>query len=97
VFLHTAQQPWSSFPSSQISTSFERILRIKVERGTTYELSNVGLVKIAGNQANAKVKLEKLVFTQCAVVAGHAIDCSVISTLDGPLVLSLTWQQGVVK
>jgi hypothetical protein len=67
---------------------------MKRERGCTYEVSNVGVVKIAGG---TEVKLEKLVFTQCAMVAGPAFGCSVISTLDGPLVLSLTWQEGVLE
>lgn len=67
---------------------------MKGKRGYTYEVSNVGLVKIAGD---AEVKLEKLVFTQCAMVAGPAFGCSVISTFDGPLVLSLTWQEGVLE
>jgi len=67
---------------------------MKGERGYTYEVSNVGLVKIP---ERPEVKLEKLVFTQCAMVAGPAFGCSVISTTDGPLVLSLTWQEGVLE
>jgi hypothetical protein len=43
------------------------------------------------------VRLEKLVFTQCAMPAGPPIGCSVASVRDGPLVLSLHWQEGAIE
>lgn len=62
--------------------------------GYTYEVSNIGVVRAI---ERAEVQLEKLVFTQCAMPAGPAVACSVVSVVDGPLVLSLTWQEGVVE
>jgi len=70
---------------------------MKQKRGCTYELSNVGAVTFPERpEGSAGVELEKLVFTQCAMVAGPAIGCSVISVTGKPLVVSLHWQQGIV-
>lgn len=63
-------------------------------RGATYEVSNLGAVAM-GN-AGERVGVEKLVFTQCGMVVGPAIGCNIVSTAGGPLVVSLTWQEGVV-
>lgn len=38
-----------------------------------------------------------MVFTQCGMVTGAAIGCSVVSTRRGPLVAGITWMEGVVE
>jgi hypothetical protein len=71
---------------------------MKIKRGYTYELSNIGAVKLpeTENTLQSEVNLEKLVFTQCAMVAGPAFGCSVVSVHGGSLVVSLHWQEGIV-
>lgn len=64
-------------------------------RSETYEVSNVGVVDMRGEEG--EVKCEKLVFTQCGMVCSAAVGCGVISVREGPLVVSLTWQEGVVE
>ena len=66
------------------------------ERECTYELSNIGQVSMPSEPSDGQVKLVKLVFTQCGMVVGPAFGCSVVSFLEGPLVLSLHWQEGIV-
>jgi hypothetical protein len=68
------------------------------KRGYTYELSNVGAVAFPERPKGSEgIELEKLVFTQCGMVAGPAFGCSVISVTGKPLVVSLHWQQGIVE
>jgi hypothetical protein len=52
---------------------------IKQERGYTYELSNLGVVKLPENLTGGMPLLEKLIFTQCGMVVGLAIGCGVVS------------------
>lgn len=70
---------------------------MKIKRSTTYEISNIGLVKRAQATERESVRLEKLVFTQCGNVWGEALGCGVISLADGPLVVSLHWQDGAME
>lgn len=78
---------------------------MKGRREHTYELSNIGVHEFdvleldEGHQASfdGGVALRKLVFTQCGMVAGPAIGCSVVTVKHGPLTLSLHWQQGIVE
>jgi hypothetical protein len=70
---------------------------MKKKRSNTYEISNIGLVKRLQMTEKDFVRLEKLVFTQCGNVSGEAIGCGVISLADGPLVVSLHWQEGAMK
>lgn len=70
---------------------------MKGKRGYTYELSNIGVVEIPERkEGDLRVRLENLAFTQCGMVAGPAVGCSVVSVKGGPLILSLHWQEGVV-
>ncbi|KAF4630132.1 hypothetical protein G7Y89_g8010 [Cudoniella acicularis] len=72
---------------------------MKRKRGSTYEVSNIGSFKFyhgAGEEAGS-VKLEKLIFTQCGMVAGPAFGCSVVTVFGGPMVLSLHWQEGIIE
>ncbi len=66
-------------------------------RECTYELSNIGMVEMPPAPVDGPVQLEKLVFSQCGMVAGPAFGCSVVSTKDGPLVLSVLWQEEIVS
>ena len=65
------------------------------KRGYTYELSNIGAVQLPEDKTN-EINLERLVFTQCAMVAGPAFGCSVVSVRGGPMTISLHWQEGIV-
>ncbi|RFN45458.1 hypothetical protein FIE12Z_10324 [Fusarium flagelliforme] len=67
------------------------------ERKYTYELSNLGSTSDISPPDDSNLKLEKLTFTQCAVVAGPAIVFNCVSTRGGPLVISVTWQEGIVE
>jgi hypothetical protein len=62
---------------------------MKRKRGYTYELSNIGVVQLP-NDSPGNVRFGKLVFSQCAMVAGRAIGFSVISLKDGPLAITLS-------
>ncbi|KAH8648953.1 alcohol acetyltransferase [Tricladium varicosporioides] len=68
-------------------------------RSTSFELSNVGVVTLGSNNPlrDDGVLLEKLVFTQCGMVCGPALGCSVVSLAGGPMVVSMHWQGGVLK
>ncbi|CAG7561094.1 unnamed protein product [Fusarium equiseti] len=67
------------------------------ERKYTYELSNLGSTSDISPPNGSNLKLEKLIFTQCAVVAGPAIVFNCVSTRGGPLVISVTWQEGIIE
>jgi hypothetical protein len=68
--------------------------KMKRKRGYTYELSNIGVVQLP-DDSPGNVRLEQLVFSQCAIVAGPAIGFSVISLKEGPLAITLNWQEGL--
>jgi len=67
------------------------------KRGDSYELSNLGEVTLPANTTGSKVRLQKLVFTQCGMVVGPAIGCGAVSLEGGPLTVSLYWQEGVLS
>ncbi|APA06797.1 hypothetical protein sscle_02g015670 [Sclerotinia sclerotiorum 1980 UF-70] len=66
-------------------------------RSETYEISNLGVVRM--NQASRKssLRLDGLIFSQCGMVFGAPIGCNVVSLESGPLIISLTWQKGGVE
>lgn len=66
-------------------------------REETYELSNVHEFMPLEEGGEGKLELEKMMFTQCGMVTGAAIGCSVVSTRGGPLVAGFTWMDGVVE
>lgn len=71
---------------------------MKRKRGCTYEISNIGAVTLPERTEGSEgVELEKLTFTQCAMVAGPALGCSVISIRGKSLVVSLHWQEGILE
>lgn len=67
------------------------------ERGASYELSNLGVVDVPIRSPGSAVQLEKLVFSQCAMVTGAAIGVNVVGVRGGPLTMTLTWQEGAVE
>ncbi|RFU36084.1 hypothetical protein B7463_g239, partial [Scytalidium lignicola] len=70
------------------------------KRSTTYEISNVGVVDFVASfpsTADQGIRLEKLVFSQCAMVVGPVIGLSAVSVRDGPLVISFCWQEGALE
>jgi len=69
------------------------------KRSTTYEVSNVGLLKASelnGDVGGQVVRLERAMFTQSAMMTGCPLNCSVVSVAHGPLAITLTWLEGVV-
>jgi len=66
-------------------------------RSHTYELSNIGVVTLPTPPEPVNIKLDKLVFTQCGMVAGPAIGFGVVSLAGGPLVVSIYWQEGILE
>ncbi|KAB8231937.1 uncharacterized protein BDW43DRAFT_281105 [Aspergillus alliaceus] len=65
-------------------------------RGTTFEVSNIGAFP-AGKAAEGMARIGRVVFSQSASVTGNAFEVSVASGGDGCLVLTFTWQVGVVE
>jgi hypothetical protein len=88
-------------PSALIELSkikdFDHLCEDEMKRkgGYTYELSNIGVVQLP-DDSPGNVRLEKLVFSQCAMVAGPAIGFSVISLKGGPLAITLSWQERIL-
>ncbi|RBR07272.1 uncharacterized protein FIESC28_10771 [Fusarium coffeatum] len=93
------------FPHGSMVTALNRIQDLVshfrsqggTERKYTYEISNLGSTSDISSPDGSSLKLEKLSFTQCAVVAGPAIVFNCVSTRGGPLVISITWQEGIVE
>jgi hypothetical protein len=69
---------------------------MKRKRGYTYEPSNIGVVQLP-DDSPGNVRLEKLVFSQCAMVAGPAIGFTVISLKEGPFAITLSWQKRILE
>lgn len=69
--------------------------KMKHDRTHTYEISNVGAVKIP--ESKGGVELEKLTFTQSGMVDGPALGTSVISIRGKSMVVSMHWQQGILE
>lgn len=63
------------------------------ERDMSFEISNLGAFK---SESREVVKIEKAVFSQPAKVSGSLLDFNVVSTPEGPLVITVTWQRGVL-
>ncbi|KAH8602709.1 alcohol acetyltransferase [Bisporella sp. PMI_857] len=88
----------SSIPNLDFTQYCES--NIGASNSATYEISNLGVVTAPSLSAidieNEAVKLEKLVFTQSAMVAGPALGVGVASLANGPLVISFYWEEGVL-
>ncbi|KAL4937240.1 hypothetical protein BDV06DRAFT_203342 [Aspergillus oleicola] len=71
--------------------------KIGKERGSTFELSSLGVVKTEKSDDESIPQLGRIIFTQSASVTGSAIEFSLITGLDGCLTLGTSWQPGVVE
>ncbi|KAL4962492.1 uncharacterized protein BDV14DRAFT_178394 [Aspergillus stella-maris] len=71
--------------------------KIGKERGSTFELSSLGVVKTENSTDEALPQLNRIIFTQSASVTGSAIEFSLITGPDGCLTLGASWQPGVVE
>ena len=69
--------------------------KIGKEREGSFEVSNVGFVDSPSDPE--KPSVQGMVFSQSASVMGNAIEFSAVTGGDGCLVLSVSWQQGVVE
>lgn len=63
-------------------------------RSTTYEISNVGCLRVQGEPG--RWRMERDIFSQSGSVTGAAIYFNVASMADGPLTIATTWLEGVV-
>ncbi len=70
--------------------------RIGSERGTSFDVSNLGVMKIDGEQMQGW-EMGKLVFSRSAFVTGSAIAAGVVTGPDGCLTTGFCWQEGVVE
>jgi hypothetical protein len=65
-------------------------------RDTTWEVSNVGVLKV-GNQSDATTwRVNRVVFNNPSMVAGAAIGVNVASATGGYLTITISWQEDVV-
>ncbi|KAI9367067.1 alcohol acetyltransferase [Aspergillus egyptiacus] len=67
------------------------------QRQYTYELSNLGPTSGVSPPTGSGLRLEKVLFTQCGMVAGPAMGFNCVSVRGGTLTISITWQRGVVE
>lgn len=70
--------------------------RIGSERGTSFDVSSLGVMKIDGEQMQGW-EMGKLVFSRSAFVSGSAIAAGVVTGPDGCLTIGFCWQEGVVE
>ncbi|PVH80708.1 hypothetical protein DL98DRAFT_491207 [Cadophora sp. DSE1049] len=70
------------------------ISMISRPRSTTYEISNVGCLRVNGEPG--KWRIERDIFSQSGSVTGAAIYFNVASVAEGPLTIAATWLEGVV-
>ncbi|KAF9737528.1 hypothetical protein PMIN03_004708 [Paraphaeosphaeria minitans] len=70
--------------------------KIGQERSVSFELSNLGLVKVDAGAARGW-KLGRCVFSQSPQITGPPIVCSAVTGGDGCCVLTFGWLEGVVE
>ncbi|KAI9765350.1 MAG: hypothetical protein M1840_007430 [Geoglossum simile] len=66
----------------------------------TFEISNLGVFKgNTGEQAprDGEWKIERMVFSQSAMAVGAAMGFNCVSIENGPLMISITWLDGIVE
>ncbi|KAI4735292.1 hypothetical protein E4T50_14182 [Aureobasidium sp. EXF-12298] len=68
--------------------------RVGKERDMSFEISNLGAFK--PTQESSLLAMEKCVFSQPAKASGSLLDSNAVSNQGGPLVLTITWQKGVL-
>lgn len=72
------------------------------EREASYEVSNLVIFNPAIGTEQAQdpsqmIVVEQVVFAQPANVTGACLNFNVVSTKDGPMVLTVTWQRGILN
>jgi Alcohol acetyltransferase len=68
------------------------------KRGQTFEISNLGVAKMAkGSNEGNPWTVERMVFTQPGMVISAAVSFNCATIPGGPMMVSLTWQDGVVE
>ena len=72
------------------------LAKLDKERGGSFEVSNIGVFR-APEEGGDSPRIGRVVFSQSATVAGPAFEVSVITGADGCLVLTLSWQKGIVE
>jgi hypothetical protein len=70
--------------------------RVGKERGTSFDVSNLGVMKIEGEEMQGW-KMGKAVFSRSAFVSGSAIAAGVVTGADGCLTIGFCWQEGAVE
>ena len=70
--------------------------RIGKERFTSFDVSNLGVMK-TGGQEDHGWKMGKILFSRSAFVSGSAIAAGVVTGADGCLSIGFCWQEGVVE
>jgi hypothetical protein len=65
------------------------------ERDMSFEISNLGSFK-SPKERSSGIGMEKLVFSQPAKASGSLLDFNAVSVEGGSLVVSVTWQRGVL-
>jgi hypothetical protein len=68
------------------------------ERDMSFEISNLGAFSpvLPDKDAGYDLSIEKLVFSQPAKASGSLLDFNPVSVNGGPLVMTITWQLGVL-
>ncbi|KAG8667762.1 Alcohol acetyltransferase [Fusarium poae] len=93
------------FPHGSMATNLSKISDLlrqyqsqgPADRRISYELSNLGLVSNVKPREGGGMKLEKIIFSQCASSVTPTLGFSCISTKGGSFVMSVTWAEGVVE
>ena len=68
------------------------------DRDTTFQISNVGSIENRPADRNVRqhCRIERLVWTQSAMVTGPLFTVGAASVEDGPLTFTITWQKGAI-
>ncbi|KAK0123963.1 hypothetical protein ONS95_008951 [Cadophora gregata] len=70
------------------------------KRPLTYEISNLGNLKVVDPERDIKgtgLKLERMLVSQCGSVTGPVFCCNCVSIAGGPMTMTLTWQKGSME
>jgi hypothetical protein len=68
-------------------------------RDDSFEISNLGafVLNLVDEDVKRNARITNLAFAQPANALGAAIDCGVVSTVDGGMSATFTWQKGVLE
>lgn len=65
-------------------------------RETTFDMSNIGVLKSSPGPGHSWTA-ERSIFTQGAAVVGAALNVNVASVLDGPMTITFSWQENILR